>query len=82
MPVVYFLCLRLYYFIINIFATMKNTTFGRILGAALIVIIVGSTIVNHYVRDHDLSWVFLANEGLLLGVWIGVAGYDWVRRRG
>jgi hypothetical protein len=60
---------------------MNKSTLGNKFNAMFLLIIVGSTIVNRLVHDHDLEWVFLANEGLLLGVWLGVAGYDWVLRR-
>ena len=77
--VLYFLCLTL--LSLTYFSPMKESKLGRKFSTTMAILIVGSTILNHYVHDHDLKWVLLANEGLLLGVWIGVAGYDWVQRR-
>jgi hypothetical protein len=60
---------------------MKDSKLGGRLRATFVVILVGSAAINYYVHDRDLRWAFLVIEALLLGVLIGVSGYDWMLRK-
>ena len=60
---------------------MKDSKLVGKFRAMAVVILVSSTIVNFYVPGRDLRWMFLVIEALLLGVLIGVSGYDWVLRK-
>jgi hypothetical protein len=60
---------------------MRDSKLVGKLRAMAVVILVSSTIVNFYVHGRDLRWMFLVVEALLLGVLIGVSGYDWVLRK-
>ena len=60
---------------------MKPSKLGGTLRAMFVVILVSSMIVNYYVHDRDVRWICLVTEALLLGVLLGVSGYDWVLRK-
>jgi hypothetical protein len=69
------------YILINNIVFMKNSKLDGKLRPMFVVLLASSTVLNYYVQDRDLRWVFLVSEALFLGFLIGVSVYDWILRK-